>query len=231
MHRLSFSRVLLVAGVAAFALLAPAKAAHRVRLVHPPAAAYTYGGVVYDRLFSVLSRPRMQSVPRAPLRDARIRSSALATYAITDLTPIAGEAVFGGTIDGFGYPTAVNNAGLITYFDQCGCAGSDGNIALLLNDDGSYTRVLYENQNPEFVDNAIPSAINSIGSSVGEETQLVSSTHEHVIAWSVGGAILYRSGASDITYGLAINDANVSVGHDTGVKGGFAAVFSAAKES
>ena len=216
-----------MAGVGALAFLAPAKAAHPVRLVQPPAAAYTYGGIVYDRLFSILSRPRMQSVPRVPLRDARIRSSALATYAITDLTPIAGEAVFGGTIDGFGYPTAVNNAGLITYFDQCGCAGSDGNIALLLNDDGSYTRVLFENQSQEGVDNAIPSAINSTGNSVGEETQLLpGSSHEHVIAWSVGGAILYRSGASDITYGLAINDANVSVGHDTGAKGSFAALFS-----
>jgi len=185
---------LLVAAALALTTLTPAKATRAARVLKPPATAYLYAGVVYDRLFAVTSRPRRLRNVMRPRGDVRLRYVAAAPYSITDLTPIAANAILQGPLDGFGFPTAVNNAGHITYYDLCECAGNTNNIAIVIDDSGKYSRILYENEQQEGADSAIPYAISTNGNSAGEDdTQYgPSDSHETAIAWSQSG-FLYQS--------------------------------------
>ncbi len=207
------------------ALPAAANAATQAQNLRPPAASYTFGGRVYDRLFSAASRPRYERTA-GNVPHSRLRNFAAPPYSITDLVPIAGIANREGASDGYGYPTAVNDSGLITYYDQCACTGNNDDIALLFNDTATYTAILYADQNQSGFSNAIPYAINASGDSAGEVTfGGPGSSHENMIDFSSTGGVLYGSGAADTTYALGVNDANTSVGHDTGAKGSFAAMF------
>jgi streptogramin lyase len=219
---------MVVAGVLAVATFAPAKATRAPITLTAPAAAYVYGGVVYDRYFSVSGRPRLRAGAIPQQRDTRLGALSAPPYAITDLTPIAANIVGEGTRDGFGIPTAVDDAGSITYYDQCECAGNDNNIALIVTDSGSNSYVLYENGSSVGADSAIPYGISPSGNSAGGDYAEYGPGDLHVtaIAWSATGGTLYQSHAADRTYALAIDDAGTSVGQDMGVKGTYAAAFS-----
>ncbi len=205
----------------------PVNAAHVERVPKPPATAYFYGGRVYDRFFSVVSLPRAVRIVRGAKRDARLRTLAAAPYGIIDLTPIAGNAlsVHDPTL-GFGYPNAVDNAGHIPYYDACACAGIDNDVALEINDTGTFSTILYEDDSVEGAGDAVPYGVSPKGDIAGVAYTEYggSDSYEQVITWSPSGG--YLSGATDATYALGINDAGVSVGNDTGSKGSYAAEFS-----
>ena len=228
MVRFGFRLSIFVAFALALTTLASAKASHAYarRMPEPPATTYSYDGAVYDRFFAVTSKLRfLHTALRFP-RDARLRTLAAAKYGITDLTPIAANAILQDTSLGFGYPTAVDNAGHIPYYDDCGCAGIDNNIAIEINDTGTFSTILYEDESQEGAGDAVPNGVSPNGNIVGEAfTQYGnSSSYRQVISWTQTGE--YVSGASDTTYGLGINDAGVSVGSDTGAEGSYAAEFS-----
>ncbi len=229
MARFGFGITALVAIICAVTMLAPARAAHARRTLEPPATVYRYAGSVYDRFFSASSRPRFVRTVRPALRDPRLRTLATAPYAITDLTPIAGNALPEPDPSlGFGFPTAVDNAGRIPYYDECGCVGDYNDITLEINDSGTLSTILYETSNFEGEGYAIPTGVSPSGNIAGVVYTYYgdTSSYEQVIAWLEYGARTgYQSGAVDQTYALGINDAGVSVGNDTGAKGSFAALF------
>ncbi len=229
MARFGFVRLSTFVAIAlSITMLSPVKAARVARIPKPPATAYWYAGRVYDRYFSVASLPRaVRNVSVAP-RDARLRALGAAPYGIIDLTPIAGNAILQGPEEGLGFPTAVDNAGRIPYYNTCACAGIDNNIAIEINDSGTFSTVLYEDDSTEGAADAVPSGVSPNGYIAGELSTYYGGGggFEQVIAWSPAGGVGYRSQASDRTYGLGINDAGVAVGSDTGTKGSFAARFS-----
>lgn len=106
------------------------------------------------------------------------------------------------------------------------CAGIDNNIAVEINDTGTFSRILYVDESQEGAGQAIPSGVSTNGNIAGVAfTQCGdSSSYEQVTTWTQSGC--YQSGATDYTYALGINDAGVSVGNDTGAKGSNAAEFS-----
>jgi hypothetical protein len=224
---ISLPVTLLAAAVLSLAEQAPAKSAHAPWIGVAPASAYRYDGVAYDRIFSVSSRPRVARAIKPAQADPRLRSLAAAPYAITDLVPIAGNAIGYGPLDGYGYPTGVNDAGHITYYDECECAGDTNDIAVVIDDSGVFSRVLYADQDPEGLDDAIPYAIADNGSAAGEDTHLYGprDAQKHNLAWNATGGFIYFPGANNGSFALAINDNNVSVGQDTGPKGIFAASY------
>jgi hypothetical protein len=128
--------------------------------------------------------------------------------------------------EGFGYATAVNDAGHIAYFTYCDCIGNEGNAAVVINDSGTYALVLSENTSESSID-PMPLSINGIGSTAGYYVASYGpSVHEGNIAWSSSAATLYYGGAHKGGYAYAINDDNVSVGQDIGPTGTFAVAYS-----
>ena len=213
------------AAVLAMTALAPADAARVRAIVRAPATAYTYDGVVYDRLFSIFSRPRLARSMAKPQADPRPRPYAAPAYAIVNLDDIAAADI--GEPSVLGFPTAVNNAGHITYYAECECVGNTNNIALAINDTGTYSVTLYADSEIEGADNAIPYAIAANDYSAGEDTHYYGpgDGHEEPIAWTPTAGFLYFPGADNGSFALAINDRGVSVGQDTGPKGVFAVAY------
>ena len=216
-----------VAAVLGVATLVPVNAARVERILRAPVTAYSYAGIVYDRLFSIAAKPRSVLAVHPAPRDPRLRSLAAAPYAITDLTPIAANAIGQAPSLGFGFPMAVDDNGNIPYYDSCYCAGAGNNIAVLIDDSDAFSQILFEDDSARDAADASPYGVSPDGYIAGQVTTQYGefSVFRQVIAWENGG-FLYSSNDSDQTYALAINDAGVSVGNDTGAKGSFAAEFS-----
>ncbi len=203
------------------------------RMQQPPAYAYSYDGVVYDRLFGALYHPAR--IARAMTVAVRSRATSLAgtSYAITDLAPIA-ETGFTDAPNA-GYPLAINDSGLITYVNLCGCIdlgyGSGEDVSLIINDSSIVADIFVASGSEDgYLDpsGAYPYAINRLGYSAGQYYSYYGQgEYKGNEAWTPGGRLFYY-GANDFgSFALAINDANVSVGQDNGgAKGTYAAAYS-----
>jgi hypothetical protein len=203
-----------------------------VRMTRPPAYAYSYQGVVYDRLFGALYRPARTARTMAAAVGSAPASLPGAPYAITDLAPIA-ETGLTDTPNA-GYPLAINDSGLITYINLCECIDlgyAYENITLVLTDSSIVGDIVVKSGSEDgYVgpSGAYPYAINRLGYSAGQYyTYYGEGEYEGNEVWTPAGGLLYY-GANDFgSFALALNDANVSVGQDTGgPKGTYAVAYS-----
>jgi hypothetical protein len=227
-----FVRALLLllwaAALAPLASFAPASATAIRRMPAPPASVYTYDGVIYDRAFSVLFPPRTMAQVVRRVADPRVRLLAGTPYAITSLAAVYKGSF--GPLNG-GFPTAVNNSGLIAFYDECGCfTGTDfynADAGLIIDDKGNDHAALYWCCFDQGFANAIPYAINSAGETAGDYSQYNNGGPPEFtgyIAWSANGGFLYNdylgSGYFDSSFADAINDAGVSVGQSQSARNG-----------
>ena len=224
-------RVVLAAIVfSSLAVVAPSDAAARRHGLVPSPFLYRYDGVVYDRVFSLNAYPRFSQRPM--LRASSGRPALPGTpYALTNLA-----AVFTGS-DGplSGFPTAINDAGLITFYDECGCFGDPydgGNAGIVTDDHGDEISQLTSQCCAEGTNDAVPYALNTVGNSAGEYGYTVGGTDSFSgnITWSLYGSTIYFDGADNGSATYAINDDNVAVGVDVGPKGIFAGAYSLAPD-
>ncbi len=203
------------------------------RTLQPPAFAYSYDGIVYDRLFGALYHPARASRTMGVVVGSQSASLPGAPYAITDLAPIA-ETGFTDTPNA-GYPLAINDSGLITYVNLCGCIdlgyGYGEDVTLIVNDSRIVADISVKSGSEggyEDPSGAYPYAINRLGFSAGQYYSYYGEAkYEGNEVWTPAGGLFYY-GANDFgSFALAINDANVSVGQDSGgAKGTYAVAYS-----
>ena len=167
----------------------------------PPATAYAFEGIVYDRLFLGRMHTRAgRAATRIPVR----RGAAVAgpPYIATDLfaeTGLYGEAL------------AIDDGGDVAYwvYDDYNFLFGDPDV---IHDDGTYTTLGEPYVDPYGDAGAIPYALNSTGDVVGvgiNEFEYGNVKHFHA-DWTPTQT--YYGYAFDGDYAYAVNDANVSVG-------------------
>ncbi len=112
-----------------------------------------------------------------------------------------------------GYPLGVNNKGDIVYYQACECIGlGNGNAAYVIHDDDTLTTLFAEDRG-DVTYSAIPYAINNAGDEAGMWSQggPVRGISNH-IDWTPTRQYADPAYSDTVSFALALNDANVSVG-------------------
>ncbi len=180
--------------VAMAAVTASADSAQVLRMPRAPASIYTYDGVIYDRLFSRLTRPPML---RAVAARAQAPNTGGPSFSVTDLGILANIEQ--------GSPLAINNAGNIAYYSS-----AIGVSAFVVHPDGSYL-TLFTGADLSTIFAAYPYAINNTGYEAGFWSyQIPGHFFKAHADWTPTGGYLDPTDSPSVAY--ALNDANVSVG-------------------
>jgi hypothetical protein len=197
-------------------------------------ARYTFDGQPYDRVLSVLARPR--SWPR-PATAAVPAVSPAGPYTITDLAPFAlavQERVQSSNDPprGVYIPTGVSNTGHIAVVVPCICfigydeEEYDGGFSTVFDASGN----VYDTMTPFISSYSAGTetvyAVNDVGAEAGQWYEHDDGPVSGNIGWTDNGSADYYDGAHGGNTALALNDFGIAVGRDYTPTGVFAATFS-----
>jgi hypothetical protein len=216
MYRSSVLPAALVALLAVTSSLSQARARPAAL---PTSERYSYQGVRYDRLYSVLARPR--SLGPAARRSSVASATGLAgvPYQITDLASLI-PALYAQNPTTYSVPTGVSNTGHIVAYIPCQCfyfvEGDEygGGFSGAFDDVGHVYNVMTPYVAGDSAGTMIAYAVSNVGSEAGQWTEQSWFPYSGDIEWTDSGVGSYTDGHDPGDTALAMNDANVSVGQD-----------------